>query len=223
MNTVNGDWFDQQTNIRNGRFNLKPLAQSGEFTACAADLIARMLSKDPNRRPEIGAVVSHPARWNAETKLRHCTDWHKSWSQGRGKPALQRRLEVHAGLVQRLLGDRPEGWLAKLETHPLVLEQLLADGRHYNGREVTELLRAIRNVAEHWFQPRTPLEQAALESLTGRSAEEIRRVQATERAATDRAEAIERFFLCDSTFAELLVLFAKSSSADGPGKTSEGR
>ena len=103
-----------------------------------------------------------PALWNAETKLRHCTDWHKSWSQERGKPALQRRLEVHAGLVQRLLGDRPEGWLAKLEAHPLVLEQLLADGRHYNGREVTELLRAIRNVAEHWFQPRTPLEQVAL-------------------------------------------------------------
>ena len=95
------------------------------------------------------------------------------------------------------------------------------DARHYNGREVTDLLRAIRNVAEHWFQPCTPREEAALESLTGRSAEEIRKGQATEQAANERAEAIEGFFLHDGSFAELLVLFATSNSADDGA--SEGR
>jgi len=170
-----------------------------------------MLHKEPRKRPEIREVVSHPALWDAETKLRQCTDWHKSWEPG--TPALERRLKVHADLVQRLLGDRPEGWLAKLDSHPLVLEQLLANGRHYNGREVTELLRAIRNVAEHWFQPRSGQEEVALESLTGRSVEQIRRGQATERAATERAEAIEGFFLRDSSFAEILILFATSNSA----------
>ena len=53
-------------------------------------------------------------------------------------------------------------------THLVVLwckvaDQLTADGRHYDGRQVTEILRAIRNVAEHWFQPRTVQEEAALE------------------------------------------------------------
>ena len=66
-------------------------------------------------------------------------------------------------------------------------------------REVTELLRAVRNVAGHWLPPRSPEGQPALGSLTGRSAEEIRGVQATEREATERAEAIGRFFVvvCD--------------------------
>ena len=44
-----------------------------------------------------------------------------------------------------------------------VVDQLTADGRHYDGRQVIEILRAIRNVAEHWFQPRTAQEEAALE------------------------------------------------------------
>ena len=38
----------------------------------------------------------------------------------------------------------------------------MADGRHYDGRHLTEILRAIRNIAEHWFQPRTAQEEAAL-------------------------------------------------------------
>ena len=44
-----------------------------------------------------------------------------------------------------------------------VVDQLTADGRHYDGRQVTEILRAIRNVAEHWFQPQTVQEEVALE------------------------------------------------------------
>ena len=43
-----------------------------------------------------------------------------------------------------------EGWLAKLDEP--VRRLLLAHGR-YDGRDLTELLRAIRNVAEHWSAP----------------------------------------------------------------------
>jgi hypothetical protein len=43
-----------------------------------------------------------------------------------------------------------EGWLAKLDGP--VRQLLLAHGR-YDGRDLTELLRAIRNVAEHWSAP----------------------------------------------------------------------
>ena len=39
----------------------------------------------------------------------------------------------------------------------------MADGRRYDGRHLTEILRAIRNIAEHWFHPQTAQEEAALE------------------------------------------------------------
>ena len=45
------------------------------------------------------------------------------------------------------LSPGSEGWLAKLDEP--VRRLLLAHGR-YDGRDLTELLRAIRNVAEHW-------------------------------------------------------------------------
>jgi hypothetical protein len=40
-----------------------------------------------------------------------------------------------------MLGHGAEGWLAKLDEP--VRRRLLSDGRHYNGRELTELLRAV--------------------------------------------------------------------------------
>ena len=58
-------------------------------------------------------------------------------------------------------------------------------------------------------------EEAALEALTGLSAEEVRRGQATEGAAARRAEAIGRAFLCDRGFGDLLLVFAMSSAAEG--------
>jgi hypothetical protein len=73
---------------------------------------------------------------------------------------------LNAGLLQRLIGDRTEGWLAKLE--PRVVDQLTADGKHYNGRDVHELLRAIRNVAEHWYQPKTAQVRSGGTITTGR-------------------------------------------------------
>ena len=79
---------------------------------CVADLFMRMVCKEPTYRITIGDVVTHPALWDAETKLRNCIDWHKSWKKG--TPALERRLRVHSRLVKRLLGDRPEGWLTAL-------------------------------------------------------------------------------------------------------------
>jgi hypothetical protein len=50
--------------------------------------------------------------------------------------------------------------------------------------------------------------------LTGRSAEEIRRGQATAEAAAHRAAVIERVFLCDGdkSFAELLLVFEMANA-----------
>ena len=112
VETVNGDWFAQQNNIVKGRYDIQPLFRSGKYMTCVADLFMRMVCKEPTDRIKISNVVSHPALWDAETKLRNCIDWHKSWKKG--TPALERRLRVHSRLVKRLLGDRPEGWLTAL-------------------------------------------------------------------------------------------------------------
>lgn len=50
--------------------------------------------------------------------------------------------------------------------------------------------------------------------MTGRSAEEIRRGQATAEAAAHRAAVIERVFLCDGdkSFAELLLVFEMANA-----------
>lgn len=138
-----GDDFQSQlNNIARGRPNLTPLKQSGASATCACDLFLRMVCVDPKQRPEISGVVSHPALWDADTKLRRITDWAKSWEKD--SPALQRRLSVHATSVKHLLGDRPEGWLGRVDA--AVAEQLQAASR-YNGRDVMDLLRAIRNIA----------------------------------------------------------------------------
>jgi serine/threonine-protein kinase/endoribonuclease IRE1 len=212
--SVNGDWFAQQQNLVKGRFFLKPLgeASGSSFMACACDLFVRMVRTDEKQRPVIADVMVHPALWTAEQKLSRCTDWHKSWE--RGTPALERRLAAHPSSVRRIIGDRPEGWLAKLD--PAVVQRLTSGGRHYGGRDVTELLRAIRNISEHWFsaalsnadaEDDVAVDDAALEALTGCSAAETRRGQASADAASRRAQAIERYFLRDDAFADLLLVF----------------
>ena len=80
----------------------------------------------------------HPALWDAETKLKMVCDWAKSWERG---AALQQKLERHAAAVGGMLGQGAEGWLAKLDEP--VRRRLLAH-RHYDGREVTHLLQAVR-------------------------------------------------------------------------------
>ena len=200
-------YHEQQTNIRRGKpINLRQLAAT-DTSNCrdVADLFVRMTCLEPKARLGIEEVREHPAMWDAEAKLRKLCDWTKSWE--RGAPALQRRLEQHSAAVSRIVGGGGGGgggWLAKLDEP--VRQLLLAHG-YYDGREPWELLRAIRNVAEHWFKPATAADEAALEVLTGCSAEETRRGQASADAAKLRAEACCRYFLGGDRFGDLLVVF----------------
>jgi hypothetical protein len=128
------DWLKQQTNISSGRaVNRRRL---GDKNCDAYDLFMRMTLLEPKARPTIEEVQLHPALWDAETKLKNVCDWSKSWE--RGAP-LQQKLAQHAAAVRHMLGA--EGWLAKLDEP--VRRRLLAH-RHYDGREVTHLLQAVR-------------------------------------------------------------------------------
>ena len=129
------DYREQQTNVMKGRpVNLRRLADN----PAACDLFLRMTSVEPKLRLTIEQARRHPALWDAETKLKMVCDWAKSWERG---AALQQKLERHAAAVAGMLGQGAEGWLAKLDEP--VRRRLLAH-RHYDGREVTHLLQAVR-------------------------------------------------------------------------------
>jgi hypothetical protein len=129
------DYREQQTNVMKGwPINLRRLVDN----PAACDLFLRMTSVEPKLRLTIEQARRHPALWDAETKLKMVCDWAKSWERG---AALQQKLERHAAAVAGMLGQGAEGWLAKLDEP--VWRRLLAH-RHYDGREVTHLLQAVR-------------------------------------------------------------------------------
>ena len=87
------------------------------------------------------------------------------------------------------------------------------DGR-YDGNNVLDLIRAIRNVYEHWFETagRAELPPAdamlALTVLTGWSeAAEMRKGRASAEAQGMQAAAVSRYFLSERRFAALLLVF----------------
>ena len=72
------------------------------------------------------------------------------------------------------------------------------------------MVRAIRNIFEHWFSPGPkhdePRRLAAVAALTGWSAAELQRGQQSADAAAMRAAAVAEYFLRER-FAGLLLVF----------------
>jgi hypothetical protein len=145
--------MEQQTNISSGRaVNLHRLGDN----RAACDLFVRMTCLDPKARLSIEQARRHPALWDAEAKLKMVCGWAKSWERG---AALQQKLERHAAAVGGMLGQGAEGWLAKLDEP--VRRRLLAH-RHYDGREVTHLLQAVRTTHHSCDAPTCPRSQSTI-------------------------------------------------------------
>jgi ankyrin repeat protein len=112
----------------------------------AADLVARMVRRDPTQRLRIGQVLAHPFFWTDTERVEKIRGWKTSWKRGRD---LDRRLVAHSSAVKDIVGA--DGWLAKLDGAVAQKLQVWAGGRPYDGRNVLDLVRAVRNVFEHWF------------------------------------------------------------------------
>ena len=118
-------------------------------------------------------------------------------------------------------GGGGRGWLGALDKE--VADRLSAweDGR-YDGNNVLDLIRAIRNVYEHWFETAGRAElpadaMLALTALTGWSSEaEMRKGRASAEAQGMQAAAVSRYFLSERRFAALLLVFefAKAWSSE---------
>ena len=138
-----GDRYMREVNIRNGKFNLKPLDALGDFAYEAKDLIDSMLRREPKHRPTATEIMSHPFFWPAKKRLAFLCDVSDHFEKEPREPpspALQ-ELERHAPQVVR--GDF-------LRTLPRDFVDSLGKQRKYVGSRLLDLLRALRNKRNHY-------------------------------------------------------------------------
>ena len=145
--------------------------------------------------------------------------WKSSWR--RGSPQLAARLAAHARSVREITGGKVAsvGWKAELDS--CVVEWLEAETRErrvrpYDGRDVLDLLRAIRNGFEHWFERKRSAEeearrQAVVHAMTGWDGGQISDAHSSRDSRQLRAEAVARYFLSER-FPSLLLIFEFGSS-----------
>jgi len=138
-----GDRYMREVNIRNGKFNLKPLDALGDFAYEAKDLIDSMLRREPKHRPTATEVMCHPFFWSAKKRLAFLcdvSDHFEKEPRDPPSPALQ-ELERHAPQVTR--GDF-------LRSLPRDFVDSLGKQRKYVGSRLLDLLRALRNKRNHY-------------------------------------------------------------------------
>ena len=141
----------QQPNIMKGKPTFEALRAAQPL---AVDLVARMVRLDATQRAPIARVLEHPLWWDAAKCVEKISGWKTTWR--RGSPQLEARLGAHARSVRGIVGKAgAAGWLARLDG--CVAEWLEAETRErgvrpYDGRQVLDLLRAIRNSFEHWLE-----------------------------------------------------------------------
>ena len=174
----------------------------------------------PADRLKIEQAKAHPLFWTDAKRLDKVRGWKSSWRRGKD---LDRRLKAHAVTVRAIVGTEPDGWLSRLDG-PVVAElQSERHGRTYNGRHVYDLVRAIRNIFEHWFDHIPGRDRAAeagrlaaVVTLTGwaEGGHEMRRGLASAEAAEMRAAAVAGYFLRER-FPGLLLVFELARDCTG--------
>ncbi len=154
-----GDSFHRQGNIQSGRFDLSRL---GEREVTARSLVERMVQRDPSRRPPTQAVLRHPLFWGRERALAFLQDVSDRVDKEDGDAALVESLE--RGRAEVVRGNWHE-WLDEK------VQEDLRKHRTYNGRQVRDLLRALRNKKHHYNE--LPED---IKAMYGRIPDQVRQV-----------------------------------------------
>uniref|UniRef100_A0A060T7Y2 non-specific serine/threonine protein kinase n=1 Tax=Blastobotrys adeninivorans TaxID=409370 RepID=A0A060T7Y2_BLAAD len=139
-----GDSSIREKNIEANKYSLDELGAPDEPDSVEAhDLISKMISFDPRKRPEASEVILHPYFWTPQKKLDFLlkvSDWVES--EGRERfPEYIDEIEAHAPEV---VG---EDWHDALDK--LLCENLL-QYRKYHGDRIVDLLRVMRNKSHHY-------------------------------------------------------------------------
>ena len=132
-----GEWFERESNILRGKYDLSRIAHLPE----AHHLIERMLRLDPARRPTAAEVEQHPFFWNDKLRMDFLQELSDILEREEEGSRVLCALEAHA---KRVVGA---GWDRKL---PVELIEDMAKYRRYKFQSLADLLRLIRNKRHHY-------------------------------------------------------------------------
>ncbi|KAI4494432.1 hypothetical protein M0802_008924 [Mischocyttarus mexicanus] len=154
-----GDTLRRQANILCGESNLTALHEKSESDQeLALNLIKAMISENPSERPPASAVYNYPLFWNSTTILSFFQDVSdRVEKEGVSSPAL---LALESGNEQVIKGD----WRTHIDNE---VATDLRKYRSYQGDNVRDLLRALRN-KKHHYRELTPAAQQSLGEVPGK-------------------------------------------------------
>lgn len=138
-----GGRLEREMNIVKNAVDLSRLSSQPE----AADLVQRMLSRQPDRRPNCRAILAHPYFWPAQRQIAFLLD-------------VSDRFEVEdrlasSEILRKLESRRSVIFEGSLVWHKLIDSAVwidLCNYRKYNPHSARDLLRALRNKRNHFHE-----------------------------------------------------------------------
>eukprot|EP01130_Rhizamoeba_saxonica_P013792 TRINITY_DN5923_c0_g1_i1.p1 TRINITY_DN5923_c0_g1~~TRINITY_DN5923_c0_g1_i1.p1 ORF type:complete len:514 (-),score=88.13 TRINITY_DN5923_c0_g1_i1:795-2147(-) len=108
------------------------------LTELEHELISQMVSHEPVNRPNILVICDHPIFWKWSKKLKYIHQTSNKIDSMRNKLVLAQ--------IESLL-NRSSNWKSSMRKE---LWEYINKHRKYDEMKVVHLLRAIRNIREHW-------------------------------------------------------------------------
>jgi serine/threonine-protein kinase/endoribonuclease IRE1 len=137
-----GDSFLRQANIINNEFRLEKLSYSSNCELYMQKfLVEEMISNKPDQRPTTNQLLTHPIFWTKAKMLQFLQDVSDRLEKVDQHDSLSVNLEKNANVVLK------NNWKTYICSH---LQADLKKFRAYNGVNVRDLLRAIRNKKHHY-------------------------------------------------------------------------
>jgi len=135
-----GSKLQRDANVMANKFDISKLS----FFPEAAALVRACIDADPTKRPSAKNILSHPMWWDAEKKIQFLID---------ASDRVELEDRVSDRTLLRELESRARGsigcedWTKKLDA---ALLENMGRYREYDGSSVRDLLRVIRNKANHY-------------------------------------------------------------------------
>ncbi|NXC77236.1 ERN1 endoribonuclease, partial [Anhinga anhinga] len=138
-----GDSLRRQANILSGSYQLSCLQEEAHDKLVARELIATMISPEPQHRPSAPVVLVHPFFWSREKQLQFFQDVSDRVEKEPTEGPIVSALEAGGRSVVRT------NWRMHIS---LPLQTDLRKFRTYKGGSVRDLLRAMRNKKHHYHE-----------------------------------------------------------------------
>jgi serine/threonine-protein kinase/endoribonuclease IRE1 len=135
-----GERLERDSNVIANKFDVSKL----DFFPEAEALVRACIDADPSKRPSAKDVLAHPMWWDAEKKIQFLID-------ASDRVELEDRMSDRSMLrsfetcARRAIGC--DDWTVKLDA---ALLENLGRYREYDGTSLRDLLRVIRNKANHY-------------------------------------------------------------------------